>query len=131
MSKLYKENGMISEEGKQVFKETFDSTVQKLLSQAGSETEIRMIASLIHARVGELAFDTIQNISSLDKLSDDEFDQFLKDKYGDDWMQKALPHEELNRLRNYRGLAEFVAKFNEPKNKLNKPGVPVSNLRYK
>lgn len=121
MSKLYKENGMISEEGQRVFKETIDAKIRMLLKQGETETEIRIIASLIHARVGEFALDKIQELKKFDLMSDDEFDQYLKSKYGDEWMHVALPGDELQRLCNYRGLVDFVNKFNKVKKSTNQP----------
>jgi len=131
MSKLFKENGMLSEEGNRVFKETLDGTIKTLLSQGENEAEVRVISSLIRARTGEFALDKIQDIKKFHAMSDDEFDSYLQSQYGDDWMHKDLPWNELNRLRNYRGLAEFVAKFNEVKKPINQPSVPVNNTRYK
>lgn len=131
MSKLYKENGMISEEGQRVFKETIDAKIRMLLGQGETETEVRIIASLIHARVGDFALDKIQEFNKFEQMSDDEFDQYLKNQYGDNWMHMSLSWPELKRLRNYRGFADFVNKFNEVKKPANQPSVPISNLRYK
>ena len=59
MSKLYKENGFLSDEGERVFKEILDGKIVALLKQAESENELRLIGSLIHKRVGNLVADAV------------------------------------------------------------------------
>lgn len=101
MSKLFKENGMISEEGERVFQEILDSKIAVILKQAENETELRILGSLIMGRVGNAITDQIQAKQAIknkfDTMSDDQFYGYLRAKYGEQWMLVSLTSEELAR----------------------------------
>lgn len=59
MSKLYKENGFLSEYGDSVFSEYLDKEVNVLLNSASNENELRLIGSLIAKRVGDIVSNRI------------------------------------------------------------------------
>lgn len=55
--KLYKENGYLSEFGEKTFKLFLDKEIESLLKESKSESELRLIGSLIQKRVGDLVSD--------------------------------------------------------------------------
>jgi hypothetical protein len=102
MSKLFTEAGFLSDEGKRVFKETLNNNISMLLKQASSETELGIIGSLIQQRVGEMVTSAVadrkEKVTFLQKMSDDEFKEYLITKYGEDYFFKAsLTPEEFDR----------------------------------
>ncbi len=102
MSKLFKENGFLSEDGEKIFKETLDPQISALLKQGQNENEIRLIASLIHKRVGDAAANLIQAkkeiANKFAQMSNEQFEGYLKAKYGDRWLFVSLTPEELDRV---------------------------------
>lgn len=101
MSKLFKENGMISEEGERVFKEILDSKISVILKQAESESELRILGSLIMSRVGDAVANRVQAkqelTTKLSAMNDDQFYGYLQAKYGDKWVLVSLTPEEYAR----------------------------------
>ncbi len=100
MSKLYTEGGFLSDEGKRLFSETLDGSVFKLLDGATSESELRMIGSLIQQRVGTLITNATvargQKLAQLRSMSKEDWKVYLTAKYGEDYCLKAtLTPEEL------------------------------------
>lgn len=138
MSKLYTENGFLSEEGKMLFKELLDGKIATLLRQAKDENELRLIGSLIHKRVGDLVADAVlekkEKIAQLQAMSDEDFENYLEDKYskhGKDWKLKAVfTSEELDRETS-RCLNKFKEWEQNQKNKPRKPqyGLNISPRR--
>ncbi len=57
MEKLFKENGYLSENGELVFDAFLDKAILMLLNGAESESELRLIGSLIQKRVGDAVSD--------------------------------------------------------------------------
>lgn len=103
MSKLYKENGFLSEFGEEVFKERLDNEITKLLNTAKDESSARLIGSLIHKRIGDMVTNWIaaknEIAAKFNAMEDPEFEAYLKKKYGDHWMLVSLTQEELDRCR--------------------------------
>jgi|SRR5208282_1769720 len=101
MSKLFTEACFLSDEGKKIFKEVLNDSISMLLNQATSESELRIIGSLIQQRVGEMTttavVDRKQKLETLQKLSDEEFKIYLEEKYGKDYLFKTLTPEEFDR----------------------------------
>lgn len=133
MSKLYTENGFLSEEGKRVFKEILDGKIASLLRQAEDENELRLIGSLILKRVGDLVSDAVlekkQKTAQLNAMSDEDFEQYLENKYGEygeNWILRArLTPEEQNRSSQL-----FQNKFKEwEQNQKSKSKKPHYGLR--
>lgn len=58
-SKLFKPNGFLSEAGESTFKAYLDKEIHQLLNQAESESELRLIGSLIANRVGNMVADRV------------------------------------------------------------------------
>lgn len=57
--KLFKQNGFLSEEGEQTLKSFLDTELNILLNQAKSESELRLIGSIISNRVGNMVADRV------------------------------------------------------------------------
>jgi hypothetical protein len=62
MKKLYLENGMLSEFGKDAFSKFLDHELEVLLSSAKTENEAMIVGSLIQKRVGDMVCDYIQKL---------------------------------------------------------------------
>lgn len=67
MSKMFKENGLLSQEGERVFKEILDNKINVILNQATSEQELRILGSLLHSRIGDAVADRIRDTLSTRK----------------------------------------------------------------
>lgn len=102
MNKMYKENGFLSEEGERVFKEVLDSKISVLLKQGQTEHELRLIGSLIQQRVGTAVADAVQAKRSITtkfaEMSNEQFEGYLRAKYGERWVLQTLTQEEFARL---------------------------------
>ena len=59
MSKLFTEAGFLSNVGKEKFAQVLDKEVRSLLNDATSASELRLIGSLIHQRIGELVTSAV------------------------------------------------------------------------
>jgi hypothetical protein len=57
--KLFKQNGFLSEDGENAFETYLDEQIHKLLNRAESESELRLIGSLIANRVGNMVADRV------------------------------------------------------------------------
>jgi hypothetical protein len=57
--KLFKQNGFLSEFGEEAFQDYLDQRVHFLLNTAESESELRLIGSLIMNRVGNMIADRV------------------------------------------------------------------------
>lgn len=105
MSKLFKENGFLSEEGQKAFAPVV-SALETLMTSPEvrkmSENEMRLLGSNLASLAGNTVSNAIQArnniINSLSKMSNEQFYAFLKAKYGDQWMMVSLTPEEFNRL---------------------------------
>lgn len=113
MSKLFKEDGNLTEYGDKLLREEFDMEVKLWLKQANSETEVQILGSLLAKRVGDLVNEQLSTKKAyqgkLDKMTDDQFEAFLKIKYGPRWPLITLTTEELERSKRcsfYRKLEQ-------------------------
>ena len=63
MSKLFKENGFLSEFGENTFETYLDEEIHGLLNKAESESELRLIGSLIMQRVGTIVANRVLDLN--------------------------------------------------------------------
>lgn len=106
MSKYFKDNGFLSEDGKKLVQPVHDSLMEVLTSKEVrhemSEAEIMTLGSNLAKAVGdhisELLFAKRQPSNQYTDMSDEQFEAHLKAKYGDKWMLVALTKEEFARL---------------------------------
>lgn len=113
MSKMYKENGFLSPEGKSVVA-PLEGALEALLSSPEvremSETELRTLGGVLSNIIGNAISNVIVSRSvfqsNLDKMTDEQFELFMKTKYGDRWILQSVLPEELKRS----------ARLNEQKN---------------
>lgn len=104
MSKLFKENGFLSEEGQQVLSKV-KGALEDLFSSKEvkdlSETELRTLGSNLSALVGNTISDRLQAkrevIKKFEGMDDKQFQAYLVAKYGDNWMFQSLTPDELDR----------------------------------
>lgn len=106
MNKLYKENGLLSEGG-EVVTHPVKMAVYKLLNQDEQvkqmgESELRVLGGCLQKIVGDLISERIQFKNEVAKklaaMKDEEFENYLKEKYGDRWILVSLTEEELDRV---------------------------------
>lgn len=62
-TKLFRQNGFISECGESTFQAYLDKEIKILLNQAENETEARIIGSLIANRVGNMVADRVADLN--------------------------------------------------------------------
>lgn len=104
MSRWVKETGFLNEEGEkamQGFKRALEELLNQPEAQAMSEGELRTLGCCLQNIVGNTMSNTIrtakQNTGPLFSMTDEQFDKHLQDKYGADWMLKALEPDEMKR----------------------------------
>ncbi len=106
MSKLYKENGLLSDHGVHVT-HPVKMALYKLLNQHEdikvlSELELRDLGGALQKIVGDAISERVnfknEVQKKLDAMNDERFTGYLKAKYGSRWMLQSLSTEELERL---------------------------------
>ena len=106
MSKLYKENGLLSEHGV-VVTHPVKMALYKVLNQHEdikclSENELRTLGGALQKIVGDAISERIHFKSEVNKklaaMSDEQFTGYLKAKYGSRWMLQSLTTEEFARV---------------------------------
>lgn len=104
MNRWVKETGFLTEEGEkavQDFRHALDSLLNQPEAQAMGEGELRTLGCCLQNIVGNTMSNCIraekQDANHLNSMTDEQFDKYLQDKYGDEWMTKALPPEEIKR----------------------------------
>jgi|SRR5579885_730370 len=104
--KFYKENGFLSEEGKKLLAPVAEA-LSKVFASADvremSESQLRVLGSSLAHMVGETTTNVIQSKAEVtrrfEQMSDEQFEAYLKAKYGDKWMLVSLTPEEFARVR--------------------------------
>jgi hypothetical protein len=61
--KLFKANGFLSERGEETFRAFLDKEIEVLLANAESESDARIIGSLIANRVGNMVADRVTTLN--------------------------------------------------------------------
>lgn len=103
--KLLKQTGEFSEEGKLAMLE-FRTALENLMSsdevREMSQSELRVLGSLLAKETGDaISFrisDKLQRTAAFEKMSDEEFETYLKEKYGSIWQLISLTPEEQARV---------------------------------
>ena len=105
MSSIYfKESGFLSKEGESLLT-NFKSSIEMLFDtdevQELTEAEIRILGSNLLNMVSDkvsryLAFKK-RRATQFDELTDQQFEDYLKEKYGDLWILMSLTEDELAR----------------------------------
>jgi hypothetical protein len=106
MKDLFKENGFLSEYGKEMVA-PIQNRLENLLTSIEvrylSETELRALGGVISKLVGDTIADFIAHKAEVDRklssMTDDEFENYMKNKYGERWMFKSASSEELKRCK--------------------------------
>lgn len=100
--KMFTENGFLSEEGERVFSEIIDSKISTILKQAKNDDELRILESLLKNRIGEAVFNVMQAkreiTAKFAAMTDEQFEAYLKAKYGEKHLFISLTPEELDRV---------------------------------
>jgi hypothetical protein len=102
---FFNDNGFLSEEGKRMLLE-FNTAIENLMATDEvddmSETEIRALGSVLAKIVGDVISNRIsrklQENVKFEAMSDDDFETYLKNKYGDNWVFMTLTPEEFKRV---------------------------------
>jgi len=103
MSKLFLENGSLSDEGYKLVMPIV-AGLHFLMEDTKnlSVSELRILGANLAKLVGDQIFQAIKIRSDRDKFFDDmplaEFEGYLKSKYGDKWQLTTLTPDEFRRL---------------------------------
>lgn len=104
MSRWVKETGFLNEEGEkavQGVKDALETLLNQPEAQAMGEGELRTLGCVLQNIVGNTMSNCIrtkkQNAGPFDGMTDEQFEKYLQDKYGAEWLTKALLPEELRR----------------------------------
>jgi hypothetical protein len=103
--KFFNDNGFLSEDGKRMLLE-FNTAIENLMTTDEvddmSETELRAMGSVLSKIVGDTITNRIsRKLQETDKftaMSDIEFESYLTNKYGNNWVFVSLTPEELSRV---------------------------------
>lgn len=104
MRKLFQGNGFLTEEGKNTF-QTLQSVLDGLVATVCrdmSESEMLTVQAALAKMVGDTMSNAMQAKRDLKNkfaaMSDEQFEGYLKAKYGDKWRFVSLTTEELDRV---------------------------------
>ena len=104
MKKLFTDNGFLNHAGKEAFGQVqaaLDSTLSDVCRDM-SEQELLMVQAVLAKMVGDTMSSYMQSKRDLKNkfaaMSDEQFDAFLKAKYGDKWRFISLTKEEYERV---------------------------------
>ena len=104
MRKLFKGNGLLTEEGRNTF-QTLQSVLDGVVSDVCrdmTESEMQTVQAALAKMVGDTMSNAMQakrNLKSkLAAMSDEQFEGFLKAKYGEKWRFISLTKEEYERV---------------------------------
>ncbi len=105
MSKWFKENGFLSDEGKSAlaeFSEALNGVLRSPEGQDLTDSELLALQANMAKIVGDLISNTLQARSEetkmLNHITDEQFESYLQEKYGDNWMLVGLTKQEQIRL---------------------------------
>ncbi len=143
MSKWFKENGFLDDEGKKALaglKEALEGVLASPEGKSLSDNELQTLQANVANMVGNIFSNAIQARSEeaemLNHMTDEQFDSFLQEKYGNQWMLTVLTRQE--QLRSSaaftRRLQKAFAEALEIKQAViaNTPQVRIDpNLRFK
>lgn len=106
MNKNFKDNGFLSEDGKRLVEHFVFGLAATLMEDEVndmSEAELLTLGSNLAKLVGDIISNKIQAKNDLKKkfseMSDEQFEAYMKTKYGDRWMLMTITNEEFARLR--------------------------------
>ena len=104
MSKLFKDNGFLTEAGQKAlsqFKGTLEDLFASKLVKDMSEAELRVLGCNLASIVGDAISNRLQAKRNVTKkfqaMDDKQFQAYLVAKYGDNWMFQSLTPDELDR----------------------------------
>jgi hypothetical protein len=105
MKKIFDGNGILNETGKNLLLD-FNTALDNLMSSDEvydmSESEIRtlgsVLAKILGDRISHRIANKVKTTSKLDKMTDEEFEKYLLDKYGSNWHFLSLSPEEYARV---------------------------------
>lgn len=115
MSKWFKENGFLSDEGKKALaglKETLEGVLASPEGRDLTDNELQALQANVANMVGNLFSNTLQARSEeskmLDRMTDEQFELYLFEKYGDNWMLVSLTKQE--QIRSSAAFARRIEK---------------------
>jgi hypothetical protein len=104
MNKLFKENGSLTEDGHNFIKPLRMALSEIFLSneaQDMSSSELLILGSMLSSIVADSVSERIlaknHLFNKINAMTDEQFEAFLKVKYGKRWMLSALTNEEQDR----------------------------------
>src|SRR5690606_36085487 len=104
-NKYFKENGFLTSEGENLLNPV-EKAIKSVFSQEDvksfSESQLRILGSALAKLVGDTVSDHQQAKREVKAkfaaMTNDQFEAYLKAKYGDRWMLVSLTEEEFERL---------------------------------
>lgn len=117
MNRWIKETGFLSEEGDGAVMD-FKIALNRLLLQpevqAMGEIELRTLSCVLHNLVGNIMSNHMRAeklaAGPFDSMTDEQFDKYLQDKYGAEWMTKSLQPEEIKRALLQASVVDLLKK---------------------
>lgn len=104
MRKLFQGNGLLTEEGRNVF-QTLQSVLDGVVSDTCrnmSESEMLTVQAALAKMVGDTMSNAMQAKRDLKNkfaaMTNEQFEAYLKVKYGEKWPLISLTQEELDRV---------------------------------
>lgn len=102
MNKYINGNGFLTEDGKRIMapvQQALNTALKEL--GANDEASLRNAGAVLAKLVGDTISNTIQNKKDteamLNAMSDEQFEAFMKAKYGERWLFQTATPEELKR----------------------------------
>lgn len=137
LNKFVSETGFLTNEGKLEFEKTLAAPLKEVLALATTEAEVNMLGGVLSHFVADMIstrrFKIKETASKFDAMSDDEFDQYLKNKYGDNYFFVSLTDEEMKRVPRLskEAIEKAIAEDIENMGEVYSGARPRSDLRFK
>ena len=147
-NKWFKENGFLSEEGNGLlldFRTALDNIMESDDIHDMSDNELLILQSNMTKLVGDAIAKQLSHrqvrSAKIEAMTDEEFDAYLHDKYGDSWFVHGLEPEELARAKRIayvnvekafaemQAVAAHVMKARDRALELEREGLPVEAQR--
>jgi len=120
--KLTNKNGEFTEEGNRAvskFRTALESLMDSTEVKSMSQAELRVLGSLLAKEAGDAISlrieEKIRSTSRFEKMTDEEFEDYLLEKYGSNWQLTPMSPEELDKIPviSYEKIHELLKKATE------------------
>ena len=98
---LINESGFLTPRGKELIEQEVLPNAEKFLDMMETEVELRIMSGILAKHIGDMVATKVVELANKQKpffnMSDEDFETYLKSKYGEEYILVSLTKEELER----------------------------------